>query len=162
MIGLNDIERLGKKKEKENYRFRLFLKENADEDELDKQFKELHERYFKIYDCTKCRNCCKKIGTIIKEDELTKICEELKFDEKFVSDNLEEKYGEYTFKKDKCLFLEGNTCKVEKCLPIACREYPYTNKEERLFSLYSVISNASICPVVYEILEELKKIYKFR
>lgn len=162
MVDLNDIERLGKLKEKENYRFRLFLKENADEDELDKQFKELHERYFKIYDCTKCRNCCKKIGTIIKEDELTKICEELKIDERFVSDNLEEKYGEYTFKKDKCLFLDGNTCKVEKCLPIACREYPYTNKEERLFSLYSVISNASICPVVYEILEDLKKIYKFR
>lgn len=162
MVDLNDIERLGKLKEKENYRFRVFLKENADEEELDKQFKELHEKYFKIYDCTKCRNCCKKIGTIIKEDELTKICEELKLDERFVSDNLEEKYGEYTFKKDKCLFLDGNTCKVEKCLPIACKEYPYTNKEERLFSLYSVISNASICPVVYEILEELKKIYKFR
>lgn len=162
MVDLNDIERLGKLKEKENYRFRVFLKENADEDELDKQFKELHEKCFKIYDCTKCRNCCKKIGTIIKEDELTKICEELKLDKKFVRDNLLEKYGEYTFKKDKCLFLEGNTCKVEKCLPIACREYPYTNKEERLFSLYSVISNARICPVVYEILEELKKMYKFR
>jgi len=162
MIDLNDIERLGKLKEKENYRFRLFLKENDDEDELDKQFKELHERYFKIYNCTKCRNCCKKIGTIIKEDELTKICGELKLDEKFVSDNFMEKCGEYTFKKDKCLFLDGNTCKVEKCLPIACREYPYTNQEERLFSLYSVISNASICPVVYGILEELKKIYKFR
>ena len=56
----------------------------------------------------------------------------------------------------------NNNCKIEKCLPSSCVEYPYTNKEERLFSLYSVIGNVSICPVVYEILEELKNEYNFR
>lgn len=34
------------------------------------------------------------------------------------------------------------------------KEYPYTDKGERLFSLYSIIANASICLVVYEILED--------
>ena len=34
-------------------------------------------------------------------------------------------------------------------------------KKERLCSLYSVIANVGVCPVVYEILEDLKKEYNF-
>jgi len=83
--------------------------------------------------------------------------------EKYVRDNLTEHYGEYYFKNRKCQFLDENSnCKIEKCLPRTCKEYPYTNKEERLFSLASIVANASVCPVVYEILEELKKEYHFK
>lgn len=60
MIDINDLVILANRKEEENYRFRNYLKNYADEEELDKQFKRLHEKYFKIYDCKKCRNCCKK------------------------------------------------------------------------------------------------------
>lgn len=164
MIEVKELEKLAKQKEKENLRFRNFLKMHADSDELDKQFRVLHEKYFKIYDCSKCRNCCKKIGTIIKNDELDIICKQLQLNkEKFINSDLEEKFGEYSFKKHKCLFLDKNdNCIISYCLPKSCQEYPYTNKSERLFSLYSIISNASICPVVYEIIEELKKEYKFR
>lgn len=164
MIDINDLDVLANRKEKENYRFRSFLKNHADDEELDKQFKRLHEKYFKIYDCKKCRNCCKKIGISMDEDELNDICNYLKIDkEKFIKDNLIERYGEYSFKKHKCKFLdENNNCKIEKCLPRTCIEYPYTDKEERLFSLCGIIANASICPVVYEILEDLKKEYNFR
>lgn len=51
MIEVKDIKRLGNLKEEENLRFRQFLKMNADPDKLDRQFKELHNKYFKIYDC---------------------------------------------------------------------------------------------------------------
>ncbi len=164
MIDVKDLKVLANRKEDENYRIRNYLKINADDIELDKQFKRLHEKYFKIYDCKKCRNCCKEIGTSMDEQEVANICNYLKIDkEKFISDNLKEKYGEYSFKDHKCKFLdENNFCKIEKCLPRTCKEYPYTNKEERLFSLYSIIANASVCPVVYEILEELKKEYNFK
>ena len=164
MIDVKELKLLVKKKEKENYRFRAYLKNNADEEVLDKQFKRLHEKYFKIYDCKKCRNCCKEIGISIDEEELDKICEYLNLDKDiYVEKYLNEKYGVYSFKEHKCKFLdENNNCKISKCLPETCKEYPYTDKEERLFSLYSIISNASICPVVYEILEELKKEYNFR
>ena len=71
--------------------------------------------------------------------------------------------GKYSFKCDRCKFLnDDNNCLVDSYLPESCRDYPYTNKSERLFSLYGIIGNASICPVVYEILEELKKIYNFK
>lgn len=69
--------------------------------------------------------------------------------DKFVKDNLIQNYGKYSFKYRKCKFLgQNNNCKINKCLPITWKEYPYTNKDERLFNLYSIISNASICPVV--------------
>ena len=48
-----------KKRENENLRFRTFLKCNADEEKLDRQFKELHDELFAMYDCNRCRNCCK-------------------------------------------------------------------------------------------------------
>lgn len=164
MIDINDLAVLANRKEEENHRFRNYLKNHADNEELDKQFKSLHEKYFKIYDCKKCRNCCKKIGISVNEDELNAICNYLKIGkEKFSKDNLIERYGEYSFKEHKCKFLEeNNNCKIEKCLPRTCKEYPYTDKEERLFSLYSIVDNASICPVVYEILEDLKKEYNFK
>lgn len=164
MIDIKELKQLANKKEDENYRFRRYLKNHADEEELDRQFKKLHEKYFKIYDCKKCRNCCKEIGISMSEEELDKICNYLKLDkEKYIEKNLINNYGEYSFKDTKCKFLdECNNCQIENCLPITCKEYPYTNKEERLFSLLGVVANASVCPVVYEILEELKREYHFR
>ena len=83
--------------------------------------------------------------------------------DRYVEENLKEKYGEYSFKNIKCQFLkEDNSCKVSFCLPMSCKEFPYTNKPERLFGLISIVNNAKVCPVIYEILEELKKEYHFR
>ncbi len=164
MIDIKDLKELARKKEKENFRFRTYLKNNVDEEALDEQFKRLHAKYFKIYDCKKCRNCCKTLGINMDDTELENICNYLKIDkDKFINDDLVNEYGEYSFKEGKCKFLdENNNCKISKCLPISCKEYPYTNNDERLFSLVTIIKNASICPVVYEILEELKKEYDFK
>ena len=124
MIDIKDLKVLANRKEEENYRFRKYLKNHADDIELDKQFKRLHEKYFKIYDCKKCRNCCKEIGISIEEYELDNICNYLKVDkEKYVKENLINNYGEYSFKERKCKFLdENNNCKIEKCLPRTCKE----------------------------------------
>ena len=62
----------------QNYKFRSYLKGHADELELDRQFKMLHEKYFKDFDCSKCRNCCKRLGVSMSEIELDKICNKSK------------------------------------------------------------------------------------
>ena len=46
--------------------------------------------------------------------------------------------------------------------PKDCTEYPYTNKTGRLFSLYSMVCNTEICPILNKIFEELKEIYQFK
>ena len=163
-VQIDELERLASVKESENYRFRTYLKIHAQEEELDRQFWRLHEKYFKIYDCSKCRNCCKKLGISMNESELNKICEHLHLDKKkFIEDHLNEKYGNYSFKGTKCQFLcDDNRCQISDCLLESCKEFPYTNKPERLFSLLNMVANVKVCPVVYEILEELKKEYRFK
>ena len=59
MIVPRKVKFEAKKRENENIEFRTFLKCNADEKELDEQFKKLHEELFANYDCSRCRNCCK-------------------------------------------------------------------------------------------------------
>ena len=55
------------KKIDENYEFARFLKANADDQELDEDFKRLHKKYFTNYDCSKCRKCCKKLYAKFQE-----------------------------------------------------------------------------------------------
>lgn len=58
--------------------------------------------------------------------------------------------------------MKDDGCKIEACKPLKCRDYPFTNRPERLFSLLSIIESAAICPVVYEMIERLKQIYRFK
>ena len=159
MIGIKEIS---EEKLDENYRFRTYLKTHADEKTLDEQFKELHNKYFKTFDCSKCRNCCKTLGISMNESELNEICKHYHLDAcEMKSKVLTEDYGEYI--AHPCPFLNAdNSCQIKECLPKSCQDYPYTNKEERLFSLLTIVNNSKICPVVYEILEELKDMYHFR
>lgn len=164
MIIIDNLEHLAEEKLDKNLKFRTFLKNHADPEELDAMFKQLHEKYFAIYDCSKCRNCCIKLkGTILEED--------LKRDAKYLGITVREfknKYldnescnGEYETKNCPCDFLDGKECILGDCKPETCKAFPHTNKDNRLASMWSIIDNTFICPVVYEIIEELKQIYNF-
>lgn len=150
--------------EDENYAFRAYLKNHADIDELDQQFLKLHKELFVNYDCSKCRNCCKEYSASFEEHELATVADFLKISEKEFRDNyIEEEFGEYQLKKRPCCFLkEDGSCGIEVCKPESCQGYPFTDRPERLFSLLSIIESASVCPVVFEMLERLKKEYRFK
>ena len=77
MIAPRKVKFEAKKKENENIEFRTFLKCNADEKELDEQFKKFHEELFANYDCSRCRNCCKMYCGSIPEEDLEKDAEYL-------------------------------------------------------------------------------------
>lgn len=81
--------------EEENYAFRTYLKNHADEDKLDKQFLELHNELFSDYDCNKCRNCCKEYSASFEEHELRPVSAFLKMTEKEFRD----KYTKEDFSK---------------------------------------------------------------
>ncbi len=163
MIAPSKVNTAAKKLEDENLRFRSFLKNRADSDELDKQFLALHNELFSGYDCCKCNNCCREYSTLVHEDEFDAIAAFLCI----TSDAFREKHLTKTDEgfeiKAPCGFLnEDGRCAIQNCKPNECQGFPYTNKPERLFSLYGVLEFAGVCPVVYEILERLKGIYRFR
>lgn len=165
MIEPSKIKEEFSKVENENYKFRTYLKNHADVDELDEQFLELHNELFKDYDCSKCRNCCKEYAITFEENEIEEVSKLLKITKKeFMDKYLEEENPDgYDLKGRPCCFLtENGACSIEKCKPRGCREYPFTNKPERLLSLLGIIDSAGVCPIVFEMLERLKNIYGFK
>lgn len=166
MIHPDKVKEEAKKRENENLKFRSYLKNRADEDELDRQFLRLHKELFVDYDCSKCRNCCKMYKGSIPAEDIDKDAEYLGISpEQFIDIYLEkEEYDmNYQTKNKPCdLLQEDGNCKLGDCKPDSCKKYPYTDQPERLSSLLSVLDTIEICPVAFEIFERLKREYGFR
>jgi Fe-S-cluster containining protein len=147
----------------ENLRFRSYLKMHADEAELDRQFLNLHNKLFDSYDCTSCRNCCKESAPHFEDDEIAHVADFLHLStDDFLNRYIENDDNSHQLRAVPCCFLDsGNACTIESIKPRCCREYPYTNKPDRLFGMLSIIDHASVCPIVFEILQQLKKDYEF-
>mgnify|MGYP005815530785 FL=1 len=95
MITPSKIKFEAKKKRSENYEFRIFLKGNADDKELDEQFRRLHKELFAGYDCSRCRNCCKMYHGNIPEEDLAQDAEYMGLaKEQFIEKYLADKDGE--------------------------------------------------------------------
>ncbi len=164
MISPKEIAAQAKQKEEENYEFRTFLKSHADPEELDKQFLKLHNELFPSYDCNSCRNCCKQYRGNLSEEEIVQCAEKFNtspdaFKAKYLHRNQE---GTYDTNHLPCDFLqEDGSCLLGDCKPVNCAEFPFTARPDRWSSLLGIISNASVCPVLYEMIERLKKTYSF-
>ena len=71
--------------------------------------------------------------------------------------------GNWQTKHKPCDFLQADgNCMLGEYRPENCKNYPYTNQPERLWSLYSVLDAVEVCPVAFEIYERLKKEYGFK
>jgi Fe-S-cluster containining protein len=168
MVSPVEAKAAAQKLEDENLKFRIFLRNRADDDELDAHIQRLHTELFADYDCCACTNCCKEYTILIGADEVPPVAQYLGLsDGEFLAEHLtenvnpDEDEGEYTFKVSPCAFLgEGGRCRIQECKPSVCREYPYN--PERLSSMYSILASAEVCPVVFEVIERLKQIYHFR
>ncbi len=166
MIPPRKVKFEAKKKWNENIEFRTFLKFNANEAELDEQFKTLHKELFAQYDCSRCRNCCKMYPGFIPKADVERDANYLHMDiAEFKQNYLRDKNAEESFqtKHMPCDFLQRDgECMLGECKPVSCTTFPYTDQPERLQSLYSILDTVEVCPVAFEIYERLKKEYKFR
>jgi len=168
MIKPSEVKAEAKKLEDQNYKFRTFLKIHADDDELDAQFLALHKEFFANYDCCKCANCCRTYDIVLADDEVKRIAAflnmpERDFADKYLVDADTDDEKPYKFKDSPCAFLfDDGRCRIQDCKPDVCTGFPYTDQPDRLSSMYSVIQHAEVCPVVFETLEQLKIMYKFR
>lgn len=164
MIDPKDVKEAAKKAEEDNYNFRLFLKEHADSKILDEQFHKLHKELFNQINCKDCLNCCRKLTPTFHVKELDQIAKEAGMEtEELLALCDRTDYEEYQLREDieVCPFLTESGCEVEVCKPATCRDFPYTSQDNRLESLLGMLSFVRVCPVVYEIFEELKKEYHY-
>lgn len=164
----NEVKMRAQKYEEQNYEFRLFLKNFADSDELDARFLALHNELFAAYNCCDCTNCCKTYRITLSADEVKRIAAFIGLTEseliaRYLSCAASYDEKPYSIREKPCSFLlDDGRCKIQDCKPDVCAGFPYTDHPERLSGLYSMIENAKVCPVVFEILERLKVIYRFQ
>jgi Fe-S-cluster containining protein len=160
---LSIIRLLGEKNEKVNFRFRSFLK-SKDSDRLDRSVQELFHFYSSRIDCTKCGNCCTILKPIIQNSDIKALASLTnKSDQDFKIDyTVIDEDGDMYFKDSPCAFLRDKKCTVYDSRPESCQSYPFLDKEDFLSRLLGVIDNYSICPIVFNVYEDLKYKFHFR
>lgn len=160
---LEKIKLIGEKKDEENWKFRSYLKGlDIDSKDLDKIVHELNEKISSQIDCTKCANCCKHRNPIMDKEDIKQfitgleIAEE-EFLEKYCEADTEEP-DKYYFNQFPCSFLENDKCVNYNYRPEDCRSFPHLHKKDFVHRLYGVLENYSVCPIVFNVYEQLKKV----
>jgi uncharacterized protein len=161
---LVQIRLQAKEKEDENDRFRLFLKSKCHlkPEEIDERVFAATRRVWAGVDCTQCANCCREVHPTFSEEEVDRLARRLAITpQQFIDSYLErsEPYSDnrWTTRTTPCPFLKENRCSVYEERPADCSGYPYLYEPEFVFRTMGMIGRTFTCPIVYEVMEELKK-----
>lgn len=130
---------------------------------LDDVFRVAHEAEFKKRDCLNCANCCKTTSPIFRDTDVKRIAKHLRLKEnQFIDNYLRiDEDSDLVLKTSPCAFLEeDNTCSIYEYRPLACREYPHTNRKNMYQILELTAANTQICPAVAAIVEKLCSLSK--
>jgi Fe-S-cluster containining protein len=152
-----------KSKKRENKKFLERLK-HVKPVNLDSITNQLHDEAFRQIDCLKCGNCCRTTGPLLKNKDIERLSAHFKLrPSEFTEQYLRiDEDNDYVFKTMPCPFLGiDNYCSVYEDRPGACRDYPHTQQSKIIQKLEITFHNAMICPAVAEVVEGLKKAYKF-
>ncbi len=126
--------------------------------QLDSVFHAKHVAEFKNMDCLSCANCCKTTSPIFRDADIRRISKHLRIKEsKLIQDLLTiDDEGDYVLRKSPCSFLAAdNTCSIYEVRPLACREYPHTDRKNMYQILELTVQNTLICPVVARIVQSI-------
>ncbi|MGB0886593.1 MAG: YkgJ family cysteine cluster protein [Vicingaceae bacterium] len=126
---------------------------------LDDVVHQLHDETFDEIDCLECANCCKTTSPAIYERDIDRLAKHLKMKpSKLIEEYLvKDEDNDYVFKSAPCPFLDyENYCTVYESRPLACREYPHTNRKRFFQVLDLSLTNTLICPAVATIFENLQ------
>jgi Fe-S-cluster containining protein len=144
---------------KSNAKWLQQVKRLQDRD-VDNLFHEAHYEVFEEIDCLKCANCCKTTSPIFRDVDINRLSKRLKTNpSQFIANYLHmDNEGDYVLNSSPCFFLqEDNKCGVYEDRPLACREYPHTNRKKMKQILTLTLKNTEVCPAVARIFSKIKK-----
>jgi len=162
---LNKIKTASRIKENENFRFRSFLKNtNMKSDKIDSIVHDIYNWVKEKIDCTACANCCTQMSGTLDNNDLQRFTGGLgigeeDFIKRFLTETEQDEDGKkYEFNSRPCPFLKDKLCTNYDNRPEDCRSYPHIHKKEFRTRLLGVIDNYEICPIVFNVYEELKSV----
>ena len=125
---------------------------------LDSDFHKMHTSVFQKIDCLSCANCCKTTSPIFRDVDIRRLSKRLRLNEsKFIDTYLKmDDDGDYVLTQSPCAFLgDDNYCSVYEDRPLACREYPHTDRKNMYQILDLTRKNMEVCPAVSLIMQQL-------
>ncbi len=158
---LDNIKKLSKEREDENWGFRSYLKGyDVPDKKIDSLVHDLNKKISSAIDCRKCMNCCKKLRSILDNGDIEKLSQSLNisadgFKAKYLVKD-EEEQG-FKFNVIPCPFLKNDGCSCYEHRPKACASFPHLHKKRFVTRLIGVIENCSVCPIVFNVYERLKE-----
>lgn len=127
---------------------------------LDAIFHAEHQKAFAKIDCLKCANCCKTTSPIFRPVDIKRIAAHVRMTEaNFIKTYLRiDEDNDYVLQKSPCTFLnDDNTCSIYEHRPLACREYPHTDRKNMYQIMDLTHKNVSVCPAVSLIVTQIVK-----
>lgn len=146
------------KQKAENKKFLTQIKK-INPRKLDDTIHAIHDSVFEKTDCLSCANCCKTTSPIFTQKDIERIAKHLKISAKqFIEKYLRvDEDQDYVLKLSPCVFLNADhTCSIYSQRPVACKEYPHTNRKRFYQITELTYRNTLVCPAVLEIIRQLK------
>ena len=164
----NNLEKLAKEKEDENWKFRSFLKfyDGLSDEGIDKLVSKIAGEIGSTIECTSCGRCCKELRPMFSQKDQQRLADKLAM----TVERLREQYLEYDdsdnepgwqIKAAPCPFQKDNKCAVYEDRPGNCRDYPYLHKPDFSCRTMEMIERTFTCPIVFHVMEKLKKELEF-
>lgn len=154
-----DSEALSESKVQLEQTKKIFRKwKQAKPKDLDQKFHKEHISEFKKMDCLTCANCCKTTSPIFRDADIRRIAKHLKIKESQLIQNYlkMDEESDYVLQKSPCNFLGAdNKCAIYEVRPLACREYPHTDRKNMFQILEITVENTLICPAVARIVQTI-------
>lgn len=175
LTDLVQIRRLGEQKREENLRFRKHLKSHVF---VERQFRKAAQEVEDAIDCKACAECCRVTEVQLVERDVAKLARFLGMKEhEFLRDHAAEDEDNQVILKRvpskdpgakpgdlACEFLDGNECTVYEARPTNCERFPHLLRGAGSLEarMWAFVDRATYCPIVYNWLEMVKKLTKFR
>ena len=163
---LETIARVTQRNECKNIAFRTFIKDELEwsSRKLDALVHEILRSVTSEIDCTKCGKCCRVMMPSLHPGDVDRLVRRLGADRQEFEDRyvISDEFGEQALAEIPCPFHDGMKCTVYEDRPRDCRDYPNLYKKDFSAQMLSVLESAARCPIVFNVLEQLKERFNRR
>ncbi len=142
-VNLKSIEKAAQQKYQENLSFFEYLKKQNSLT-IDEMVQSVNKVISAEISCVECGNCCHHLRPVATVEALSFFVEPDQIEKVMYDSSIQCKH-----QKDK-------KCTVYTERPEECRSFPYLHLDGFVLRSSGMIQNCEICPIVYNVVEQLK------